>query len=387
MRSIRCAIMRGGSSKAVVFAQPDLPLEGDARDRAILAAFGSPDPRQVDGLGGADPLTSKVAIVAGSSRAGTDVDYTFGQVAITSPHVNYAFSCGNTAAAVALYAVEERHVGAPASQTAEVRIHCTNNGKRISAQVRSSLACEAQAQRAASSGQARAGSSVRLEFHDPGGGETGSLLPSGDAVNEIRTASGTLVRFSLVDCGNLYAIIPASTWSLTGSESPGELDCAQGLLCEIEELREAIPARFLPNTCRPESRNRLAGRLKVALVGRPSEIARGAGGSARDDAADIVARIVNPECVHKAFAVTGAMNLAAAAAVPGSVVAELLDGRPPARHGRDVFRIRHPQGVIAPEVVFAAASGQPAVSSVFVDRTARRIMDGLVYLPGEQVSP
>lgn len=354
-RPVRCAIMRGGTSKAVVFSERDLPADPDLRERLILAAFGSPDPRQIDGLGGADPLTSKVAIVANSSRPDTDVDYTFGQVGIGSPVVNYAFGCGNTAAAVALYAVEERLVS-PANGTTVVRIHCTNNGTRISAQVAAGAS----------------GTSVRLEFHDPAGGGTGQLLPSGQAINEIRTASGTHVRFSLVDCGNVYAIIPAGTWSLTGSEDPAELDHARRLRQEIEELREAITDRYLSGDERRSSAGRPATRLKVAIVGRPAASAH---------EADLVARIINPECVHKTFAVTGTMNLAAAAGIPGSVVTELLDR--PHTSGREVFRIGHPKGVIAAEVVLDTAAGRPDIRSILIDRTARRIMDGFVYVPDD----
>jgi methylitaconate Delta-isomerase len=364
-RAIRCAIMRGGTSKAVVFAEPDLPQEADARNRLLLAAFGSPDPRQVDGLGGADPLTSKAAIVGPPTAPDSDVDYTFGQVGIAAPNVNYAVSCGNTAAAVALYAVEERLVELRNGSTS-VRIHCTNNHKHITAQVRTN----------------GTGTTVRLEFLDPGGGDTGRLLPTGEAQNEIRIANGTCVRFSLVDCGNLYAIIPAAIWSLTGSESPAELDCAPDLLRAIEEVREAIAACFLNDDGRTLPQGRRSARLKVALVGRPSEVGADDGDPLNRLQAHIVARIVNPERVHKAFAVTGAMNLAAAAGIRGTVVAEMLDRPLPADAG--AFRIRHPQGIIAPEVAFATDSRQPGVRSIRIERTARRIMDGFVYVPDEE---
>jgi 2-methylaconitate cis-trans-isomerase PrpF len=272
-------------------------------------------------------------------------------------------SCGNTAAAVALYAVEERLVE-PVDGLTRVRIHCRNNDKRITAVVATGAA---------------EGTRVRLEFHDPGGGDTGSLLPSGEAINEIRTARGTRVRFSLIDCGNLYAVIPASTWSLTGSESPTELDGAADVLREIEELRQAIPARFLPPSIQHASRGNLASRLKIAIIGRPLPDPGRSTDSNTEQAVDVVARIVNPERVHKAFAVTGAMNLAAAAALPGSIVTELANRRLSA--GRDTFRIRHPQGVIAPEVVFDGGSGPPNLRSIGIDRTARRIMNGYVYVP------
>ena len=364
--AVRCVVMRGGTSKAVVFAAQDLPQDPRARDRWILAAFGSPDPRQVDGLGGADPLTSKAAIVARSTRPGHDIDYTFGQVGITSPAVNYAVSCGNTAAAVALYALQERLVS-PANGSAAVRIYCTNNGKQIHA----SVPTAPDETGVAAFGSAQTVAPIRLTFSDPAGGDTGRLLPTATPINEIQTRRGTRVRFSLVDCGNLYAIVPAATWSLTGSESPLELECAPGFRDEIEEIRETVAERFLSDDGRHPHQGPRAARLKIAIVGKPQVTAE-----------DIVARIVNPERVHKAFAVTGAMCLAAAAAVPGTVVADLLSQ--PLTLGRSVFRIRHPQGVIAPEITVVEGAGPPTVHSIAIDRTARRIMDGFVYVPDKE---
>lgn len=375
-KAARCVIMRGGTSKAVVFAAADLPDDPGARDRWILAAFGSPDPRQVDGLGGADPLTSKTAIVARSTRADHDIDYTFGQVGITSPAVNYAVTCGNTAAAVALYAAQEQLV-APTNGTTSVRINCTNNGKEIHATVPTAPGMLGPQ----TAGPAHSEATIRLTFTDPGGGDTGQLLPTAMPINEVRTGRGTRVRFSLVDCGNLYAIVPAATWSLTGSESPLELDCALSFRDDVEEIREAIAEQFLVDDGRHLPQGRRAARLKVAIVGA-SPNGPATDGSPGSMAADIVARIVNPERVHKAFAVTGAMCLAAAAAIPGTVVAELLSRPLPA--GRRAFRIGHPQGVIAPEIVVMQGKCLPAIQSIAIDRTARRIMDGFVYLPNER---
>jgi 2-methylaconitate cis-trans-isomerase PrpF len=352
-QAIRCAIMRGGTSKAVIFSAAELPADPGARDALILAAFGSPDPRQIDGLGGADPLTSKVAIVGPASDPDSDVDYTFGQVGIRSPTVNYAVTCGNTAAAVALYALQERLVQPVPGRTL-VQIHCTNNDRRI--QVSVPEACNDAG-----------GSLLHLDFMDPAGGNTGQLLPSGRPVDEIRTAAGRLVRFSLVDCGNLYAILRADAWSLSGAETADELEAMTTLKQEVEEIREAVAARFLADDAAARPGSRPAARLKVAIVGPPDR-----------KSVDVVARIINPERVHQVFAVTGAMCLAAAASIPGTIVAELAGG--PLPDGRSAFRIGHPKGVIAPEIDSSRNSGLPRIRSIRIDRTARRIMDGIVYI-------
>ena len=193
IHSVHCAIMRGGTSKAIVFAAADLPADPRARDQLILAAFGSPDPRQIDGLGGADPLTSKVAIVGRATRPDVDVDYCFGQVGIASATVNYAVSCGNTAAAVALYAIHERLVRV-ADGPARVRIHCVNNGKQIVATVATSPGLPPANRDAQMPVVPSPDAQVSLEFIDPAGGDTGHLLPSGSALDEMRTTRGTAVR-------------------------------------------------------------------------------------------------------------------------------------------------------------------------------------------------
>lgn len=370
--------MRGGTSKAIIFGAADLPAGPRARDQLILAAFGSPDPRQVDGLGGADPLTSKVAIVGRSTRSDIDVDYCFGQVGIASAKVNYAVSCGNTAAAVALYAIHERLVR-DADGPTRVRIHCVNNGKKIVATVATTpglpvVSRDVRMPVVFPNPDAQ----VNLEFIDPAGGDTGHLLPSGTPQNEMQTTRGTRVRFSLVDCGNLYAIIPAGTWALTGSESPCELERVPGLRQEIEEIRESIAENYLQDAGPTPSNTQRVARLKIAIVGSPHALAASPGKTGAHSAIDLVARIINPERVHKAFAVTGAMCLTAAACIPGTVVADLA--RAPLTGGRGVFRIGHPTGVIASEIIHGFDSGRPTIHSILIDRTARRIMDGYVFV-------
>jgi len=384
IHAVHCAIMRGGTSKAIVFAAADLPGDPRARDQLILAAFGSPDPRQIDGLGGADPLTSKVAIVGRSTRSDIDVDYCFGQVGIASATVNYAVSCGNTAAAVALYAIHERLVRI-AEGPARVRIHCVNNGKQIVATVSTTPGL------LSANGDVRQpvvpspDAQVNLEFIDPAGGDTGHLLPSGTPQNEMQTTRGTRVRFSLVDCGNLYAIIPAHTWALSGSEGSCELELVPGLRREIEEIRESIAETYLQSEGHASANTQRAARLKIAIVGSPQQDLSLTDATGKHRAIDLVARIINPERVHKAFAVTGAMCLTAAASIPGSVVADLVSR--PLTGGRSVFRIGHPSGVIASEIVHGFDSGRPTIHSIRLDRTARRIMDGNVFVSAGVLAP
>lgn len=366
--------MRGGSSKPVVFSKTDLPNGRHDLDELLLGAFGSPDTRQVDGLGGADPLTSKVAIVAASQDDDIDVVYTFGQVGIAEPTINYGVACGNTAAAVALYAVQEGLVAAQPDRN-YVRIFCVNNNRRIDAEVLDTSGQAEMVSEAEGDGLPATGAEVRLRFLSPAGGVTGQLLPTGAAVNAIRVPGRKSIRFSLVDCGNLYAITPAADLSLIGNESPHEIDQMPAVTTQVEQLREAIADRFLRGQVPGSDRKNSARKIKIAIVGPVQSTSEGS--------ADVVARIINQERTHKAFAVTGAVCFAAAASIPGTVVNELYANR---GAGPAAFRIGHPQGVIEALAQTSDGEGFPVIESVQVRRTARRIMDGYVYVPSKKTN-
>jgi 2-methylaconitate cis-trans-isomerase PrpF len=374
---IRCVIMRGGTSKTLFFAARDLPSDPKMRDAVILAAFGSPDVRQIDGLGGADPLTSKLAIIAPSERSDADVDYTFGQVGIVAPSINYRVNCGNTAAAVGVYAIQEGLVPAVEGKT-QVRIFSTNSNKLIVAEVPTRNGAVVTEGDFCISGVPRPGAEIPLKFLEPTGGVTGRLLPSGAPVDEIAVRGGARIKFSLVDCGNLYAIIPAETWALAGSELPAELEAKPGFKAQIEEIRDAICQELLPDSETQAATSKPSAKLKIAIVGPAASYTTAEGRRLDRSSMDIVARIINQERVHKTFAVTGAINVAAAASIPGTVVNELCPVRD---YSRATLRIGHPQGLIEPVIESTRAQDRIVVHSVQVSRTARRIMDGFVYIP------
>jgi 2-methylaconitate cis-trans-isomerase PrpF len=360
--------MRGGTSKAVFFAARELPADAELRDRLLLSVMGSPDPRQIDGLGGADPLTSKVAIVGPSSRPGADVDYTFAQVAVDRAEVSYVNNCGNISSAVGPYAIDEAMLPVLDPSTT-VRIFNTNTGKLILSRV------SVVDGRAATEGEARidgvpgTGSQIDLTFCDPGGAVTGSLLPTGRALEEVVLDESTRLSTSVVDCGTLYAFVPAADLALQASESPAEIEARPGLMARVGRLREVIAGRLADAGVVSADKGRaLRTSLKVAVVG-PAPAGSPPG-------IDVVARILNPGKVHKAFAVTGAIALAGAAAIPGSVVGGWLGAS-----GSRRLVIGHPAGEMAVEVESAGGGGLPRINGVTLPRTARRIMDGFVYVP------
>ena len=374
---VPAVIMRGGTSKIVVFEAKDLPADPIARDAAILAAFGSPDPRQIDGLGGGDPLTSKVAIVGPSQRTDADIDLVFGQVGIFAPSINFQVSCGNSAAAVALYAVEQGLVEAQDSRT-PIRIHDVNSGKLISAEVPTRYRKPRRAWHDSADFGVQPNPSIRISFLEPGGGVTGKLCPTGSATNRITLQDGESFDVSVIDCGNLYAFLAARDVGLAGTETPEELERHPELKRRIEEIRTEVCVQLLSGAGAPKTGSGISPqRLKIALIGEAQSYSTPEGGRIGQGSVDLVARIINQERVHAAYAVTGAICLAAAAHLPGSLVYRVVGER--ARE-TGLLRVGHPRGTI--EVSLKVDTGDRGISivSADVDRTARRIMGGLVYV-------
>ncbi|HLO63500.1 MAG TPA: PrpF domain-containing protein, partial [Azonexus sp.] len=275
MNGIPCAIVRGGTSKGVFLLEEHLPADPGERDRLLLALMGSPDPRQIDGLGGADPLTSKVAIVSRSTREGIDVEYESLEVGIGEAQVNHGLMCGNLIAGVGYFAIAEGLVAAQSPQTT-IRIFCRSNHKVIAARIPLAVPGEAGTGRSETP-------PVSLHFERPGGAITGQLLPAGEPVSLLALAAGRQIAVSIVDAGTLYAFVPAGALGLSGDESVAALDTDAGLRATIEALREQAAERI--NRRHASSLAAIAPRLvKVAIVGAaPPE---------RRDI-DLVARIIN----------------------------------------------------------------------------------------------
>src|ERR1700680_4510658 len=227
--SIPCTIMRGGTSKALFFLHSDLPADLQRRTEFLLRAFGSPDIRQVDGMGGADPLTSKTAIIGRSNRPGVDVEYTFGQVSITEPFVDMEGNCGSIASAVGPFAIDKDLVSAVEPVTT-VRIFNTNTKKMIVADVpvrEGRVVTHGEYQ---INGVPGTGAEIKLHFVDPGGAITGKLLPTGHIIDKIKLENGKTVDVSVVDAGNLAGFVRARQISLRGDELPAGIESTPAIL-------------------------------------------------------------------------------------------------------------------------------------------------------------
>ncbi|MBI3454975.1 MAG: PrpF family protein [Candidatus Rokubacteria bacterium] len=363
-RRIRAVFMRGGTSRALFFHEADLPPAGGPRDRILLAALGSPDPygRQLDGLGAGISSLSKACIIGPATHPHADVDYTFAQVHVREPTVDYTGNCGNSAAAVGPFAIDERLVPAVEGETL-VRIHNTNTKKVIVAHVPVSAGEAAVAGDFELPGVPGRGARIRLDFLDPGGAATGRLLPTGHARDLVEGLPA-----SLVDATNPVVFVRAADLGLRGTESPHALDADRGLAARLEALRVAAGAMMgIPGS---------AATPKVALVAPPAAFTALDGTPYGRERVDLVARVISMGNCHRAFALTAAMCLAVAAQTEGTVVRECAVVHP----GADL-KLGHPSGVLPIDAAVAVEGGEPRAERVTVYRTARRLMEGFVRVP------
>jgi 2-methylaconitate cis-trans-isomerase PrpF len=362
-RRIPAVYMRGGTSRCLVFHEKDLPPAGLARDHLLLAALGSPDPygRQLDGLGGGISSLSKACIIGPPSHPDAQVDYTFAQVEVAKPIVDYSGNCGNCSSSVGPFAIDERLVPSTEGETV-VRIHNTNTRKLIVAHVPvvgGDAAVEGDFELPGVAGR---GARIALDFIDPGGAGTGRLLPTGHASDTIDG-----VAVSLVDATNPVVFVLAKDLGLTGTETPQAMDADRDLSARLERIRvTAAEMMGIPGS---------AANPKVAVVAPPAAFAALDGARHGADQVDLLARVISMGNCHRAFALTSAMCLAVAARIDGTVVSA-CDA---SRHG-DV-RLGHPSGVLPVAASVAARDGQPHAERVTVYRTARRLMEGLVRVP------
>ena len=362
-RKIRAIFMRGGTSRALFFNEHDLPGPGPDRDRVLSAALGSPDPygRQLDGLGGGISSLSKACIIGPSTHPDADVDYTFAQVDVTSPVVDYQGNCGNCSSAVGPFAIDEGLVPARDGETI-VRIHNTNTKKIIVAHVPTKNGESEVGGDFRLAGVPGTGARIALHFVEPGGAGTGRLLPTGRVRD---TVDG--LEASLVDATNPVVFVRARDVGLTGTEPPAVVDADRALCARLERIRvEAARRMGLPGS---------AAIPKVAFVAPPADFTALDGASYSSGAIDVLGRVISMGNCHRAFALTAAMCLAVAARLEGAVVHEC------ARPNPTQVRLGHPSGVLPLDAVVSVRDGEPYAERVTVFRTARRLMEGFVRIP------
>lgn len=353
------AVMRGGTSKGLVFDAADLPVDRAARDAVLLAAMGSPDPREIDGMGGAHPLTSKVAVVGATERVDVDVEYLFLQVRPDRPEVSDRQNCGNMLAAVGPFAIETGLVEALDGIT-PVRIWMANTDTVATAYVRT------PGRRVSYTGEARidgvpgAHAPILIEFADIAGSSTGALLPTGNVRDVIEG-----VEVTCIDNGMPVVCLRAADLGLTGAEPPVELEADEDVRTVVEKVRLAAGPLMnlgdVTHTTVP----------KVSLISPPRN-----GGS-------VGTRTFIPHRVHEAIGVLGAVSVATACLLPGSVAADVAgadDGTGTGDHHVDLD-VEHPTGFFTVGLDVTGSGPRVTVERATLLRTARMLMRGSVYVP------
>ncbi|WP_425058272.1 3-methylitaconate isomerase [Sporomusa carbonis] len=371
MQRIPCVIMRGGTSKAIFLKANHLPQDAARRDKMILEIFGSPDVRQIDGLGGADPLTSKLAIIAPSTHPEADIDYTFGQVSITAPYIDYTGNCGNISSAVGPFAIDEGFVAAK-QPTTTVRIHNTNTGRILIAEV------PTENGRAKVSGDCKidgvpgTGAKIMMDFSGTAGSATNKLLPTGNPIDTISTSNGSL-DISIVDVSNPCVFIRAKDIGMTGRETPQEVNGNAALLALLEEIRAKATVMIGMAADIETATQKSPAFPMIAFVAPTADyVDFTTGKTIGSNQVDFLSRMMFMQVLHKTYPGTGTACTGAAAKIPGTIVHEAI----PHIDTIEVIRIGHPAGVIEIE---AAVDHGKLVRAAFA-RTARRIMEGYVFV-------
>ena len=374
--SLPAVFMRGGTSRAVMFHARDLPDRAEW-DPLFLAAMGSPDPngRQLNGMGGGISSLSKVCILAPSDRADADIDYTFAQVQIRDPRVDYRSNCGNMSSAVGPFAVDEGIVR-PNGDTAMVRIFNTNTQKII----RSTFPL--QDGRAATDGDlaipgvAGTGAPVRLDFLAPGGATTGRLLPTGQPKDRLDVPGVGPIEVSMIDAANACVFVRARDLGLSGGELPEELERDAALLDRLQSIRRQ--ASIIMGIARDDAEARTVAAVPIiGFVAPPMDAPTLSGDPISAAQVDLTARFLSNGQPHRALPLTASLCTAVAAGIVGTVVAEALAPGAGAQ-----VRIGMPCGIlVVGSEVSRDGGGAWVAHSGALYRTARRLFDGRIYVP------
>tara|TARA_R110000824_G_scaffold288508_6_gene476918 strand:- start:21662 stop:22753 length:1092 start_codon:yes stop_codon:yes gene_type:complete len=353
-RAINCTVMRGGTSKGLYFLATDLPEDQSTRDRILLAVMGSPDIRQIDGMGGAHPLTSKVAIVSRSEHAQADVDYLFLQVSVDQAQVSDSQNCGNLLAGVGPFALEQGLLEITGATT-DVRIHMLNTDSFVVAKIQTPEREVEYQGDARIDGVPGTAAPVLLDFLDVAGSSCGALLPSGSNVDVIDG-----IEVSCIDNGMPVVILDARDFGLSGYEDPEVLEQDTDLKQKIESIR--LQAGELMNLA--DVTHKTVPKMTLVAPARDGGI--------------ISTRTFIPHRVHEAIGVLGAVSVATACVVSGSVAHKVSEQN--YKPGTHKLTVEHPTGAFVVEIEFDQEQEQIRVLRSALLRTARKLMQGQVFV-------
>ena len=368
-------IIRGGTSKGVYIQEENLPENREEWDALLLSLMGSPDKKQIDGLGGSQSVTSKVAIVKRSAREDADVDYTFAQVSVDKPLVSYKGNCGNISSGVGPFAIESGMIEAQEGVT-PVRIYNTNTDKIIIADVVTKdgeVIYDGDFVIAGVPGDA---SPIKLKFVEPAGTLGKGLLPTGNAVDTLEVPGFGSVEVSIIDAANPLVFVKAKDLGMTGLELPDEVNADAGKLDLLEAVRGLAAVKLGLIEDYKRSAWDTPGIPKMTFVAEAADYVTAEGTQIPQGKIDLLSRMMSMQKAHPSYAMTGAMCTAAAAVVPGSVVNQVLA----ADCDTQFIRIGHPSGVLECGVDYKENGACPIIDDTFGFRTANLLMDGIAHI-------
>ncbi|RDZ50239.1 PrpF protein [Haloferax sp. Atlit-4N] len=365
--SLQCALVRGGTSKGVAVARDELPEENT--NTALLSLFGSPDERQIDGLGGGTSTTSKLMIIEESNRDGIDIDYEFGQVSVRDPTIDYGGNCGNMTTVVGPFAVDQNMIDVPDYGETTVTLYNKNTETRID------QSFEVVGGRTATVGDHKihgvpgTGARVDTTFYDPASTIEKGLFPFNERVTTL-DVDGRSVEMTVLDVTTPVVFVRASDLGVTGTELPEDIDNNPEFLDRIEQIRATVCTDLgivdSPEDATVES----PGFPKIAFVAPPTDY-EATVGHVTESEIDITARIMSMQYLHPVYAVTGASCTAAATLLEGTIPNQVADAP-----DSGTVELGHPKGKMSIE---ASVNGNNTVESVTVSRTHRRLMEGQAF--------
>ena len=375
----RVTIMRAGTSKGMFINEGDLPKDEKQRTQRILKIFGSPDIRQIDGLGGADPLTSKLAIIGPATREDADVDYTFGQVSYVAPTIDYSGNCGNISSGVGPYAVDEGLVKITEPFTT-VRVHNTNTGKILVEKVKVEDGMAVVDGNYAIAGVPGTSEKIEIDFSDTAGSKTGKLLPTGNTIDKMTVDGVGEIEFSLVDAANPVVFVRAKDLGLTGIETPSQIDKDERILKILEEIRGNAAIIVGAAKDLDDALKNSPAFPMVAFVSEAQTYKDFTTGKVIDEETlDFVSRLMFMQVMHKTYAGTGTICTGSAARIKGTIVNEVMEAKNKGK--KQIINIGHPAGIIDIDVAAHEEKNEWKLDKAAINRTARRIMDGFCYTP------
>ena len=378
MRKFPCVFMRGGTSKGLMFLKEDLPAR-EEWDDIFVQAMGSPDPKQIDGMGGCVSSNNKIVVVNKSERPGIDVDYIVGQSIVGERKIDYKSNCGNMTAATAPFSVEMGLVEKLTEPTTIVHLFNLNTNKAIDVEVPvkdGQFDNEGECSIAGIDGTA---GELKVNFLNPAGAKTGKLFPTGKVKESLDVPGFGKVEVTILDVSNPIVLCEASALGLAGAELPSQIDADQRVSGFLEAIRGAACVKMGFAKDLQDATENSPAVPKVGFVSRPASYTEIGGKEARAEDMDVLARVISVFKCHKACPLTSASAISVAAFVPGTLVYDLVQHR----EGQETLRIGHPSGVMTMYPYIenpAAALDEINVTGVAVQRTARRIMDGTLYI-------